>query len=416
MEHEVATGDLAAIDLTDLDLFSGGFPHEVFARFRAEAPVWWHEPTDHTPDGEGFWSVATHAETRAVLNDPVTFSSVTGGDRPFGGTLIPDSFVAGHVLNMMDDPRHGRMRRLVNKGFTPKMIGRLEDDFRARAAALVDAAVAKGEGDFLVDVAMDLPLQAISMLLGVPQDDRHRLAELVDPIFDFRGRDAFEDTAETQQAFAELLVYGTELVAQKRTHPTDDVLSVIVHAELPDEDPPRLADDELHFFFTLLFAAGADTTRNATAGGLLAMIETPGSLERLRDDRSLVPTAVEEMLRWTSPTAYNRRTATVDVELCGHSIRAGDKVVFWEPSANRDAAVFAEPDRFDVARDPNPHVAFGHGAHHCLGANLARLEMRVVVEELLGRVAAVELVGPPEWTRSNKHTGLRHLPVRIHAA
>jgi cytochrome P450 len=184
---------------------------------------------------------------------------------------------------------------------------------------------------------------------------------------------------------------------------------------MPDEEPPKLTDDELHLFFSLLFAGGSETTRNATAGGVLALIQHPDQLARLQNDRSLVPLAVEEIVRWTSPASHQRRTATRDVELAGHRIEAGDKVVLWEASANRDDAVFGDGMRFDTGRDPNPHLGFGHGVHFCLGASLAQLEIRVMLDELLERFAGFELTGEPEWTRSNKHTGLRHLPVRMHA-
>jgi cytochrome P450 len=192
------------------------------------------------------------------------------------------------------------------------------------------------------------------------------------------------------------------------------MLSIVVHASLADEEPPQLTDAELDGFFTLLFAAGADTTRNAIAGGVLALVERPDQLADLRAEPALVPTAVEEVLRWTTPAPSKRRTATVDTDLAGHRVRAGDKVLYWEASANRDEAVFERSMTFDVRREPNPHLAFGHGIHFCLGAGLARLEMRVLFEELLPRFRSVELSGPVEWTRSNRHTGLRHLPVTLH--
>ena len=404
---------LADHDLTDLDLFAHGFPHDVFALHRREAPVYWHPPTIHTPDGEGFWSVATHAESLAVMQDPVTYSSETGGTRPFGGTILPDSPAAGNALNMMDDPRHARVRRLVSKGLTPRMIGRLEDELRRRMRVLLDAVAPRGACDFVTEVASELPLQAISILLGTPEADRHQLFQWVDHVFDFQRGDAFVMSPEAVTAFGNLAEYGTRLIDEKRLRPADDMLSVVVHATLPDEDPPQLTESELQLFFSLLFAAGADTTRNATAGGLLALLQHPDELAQLRTTPALLPATVEEMVRWTSPSAYNRRTATRDVALGGQRLRAGDKVVFWEASANRDERVFADAMRFRAGRDPNPHVGFGHGIHHCLGANLARLEMRVIFEELLARLDALTLAGAPEWTRSNKHTGLRHLPIRF---
>jgi cytochrome P450 len=401
------------VDLTDLDLFSHGFPHAVFEVHRRDAPVYWHEPTDHTPDREGFWSVATYPETVGLLRDPATFSSEKGGHRPYGGTILPDTTAAGSMLNMMDDPRHQRIRRLVNRGFTPRTIVDLEEQLRRRTAECLDAALEAGVCDFLVDVALEVPLQAVCLLLGAPEEDRHRIFQWIEPTLDFEGRDAYEPTPASREASARMAEYGAALIEEKRRNPGSDMLSVVTHAELDDEDPPRLTDFELLMFFFLLFAAGAETTRNASAGGLLALLDFPDELELVRTDPTVLPTAVDEIVRYTSPTAYNRRTATVDTELGGHPIRAGDKVVFWEASANRDEAVFDDPMRLDVRRDPNPHVGFGHGAHFCLGANLARLEIRLVLEELFARCSGYELAGEPEWQRSNKHTGLRHLPLRL---
>ncbi len=376
--------------------------------------MWWHEPTAHTPGGEGFWSVHTHAECLEVIHDPAAFSSETGGSRPYGGTTIPDLAVAGMMLNMMDDPRHQRVRMLVSKGLTPRTLSRLERDLSARAARLVDGALALGECDFLTAVAGELPMQAICILLGVPETDRHQLFEWIEHSFDFKGgREAFETTEDVARAAGAMFEYGRALIAEKRARPVDDMLSVVCNATLPGEDPPRLTDQELQFFFSLIWAAGADTTRNAIAGAIVAFTEFPDQLRRLRDDAAVMPSAIEEIVRWTHPAAYNRRTATRRVDLGGRRIEAGDKVVFWEASANRDEAVFAEPFLFDIGRQPNPHLGFGHGVHHCLGANLARLEIRVVLEELLARVATIELTAGVEWTRSNKHTGIRRLPVRL---
>jgi cytochrome P450 len=402
------------VDLADLDLFADGFPHAVFTGLRAIAPVLWHEPTEHTPDGDGFWSVHGHAACMTVVHDPAAFSSETGGSRPYGGTTLNDLSVSGLMLNMMDDPRHQRVRLLVSKGLTTRMIARLDADLRARAARLIDAAVERGECDFVADVAGELPMQAICILMGIPEADRHQLFEWIEHSFDFKdGRGSFETTGDVANAAAEMFEYGTALIAEKRAHPADDMLSIVCHARLDGEEPPQLTDQELQFFFSLLWAAGADTTRNAIAGAVVAFDAFPDQWSALRSCGTTPPAAVEEIVRWTHPAAYNRRTATRDVDLCGEAVRAGDKVVFWEASANRDEHVFADPFRFDLARDPNPHLGFGHGIHHCLGANLARLETRVVLDELCTRVRGIELTGPVEWTRSNKHTGVRRLPVRL---
>lgn len=402
-------------DLTDLDNFAHGFPHELFAVHRREAPVCWHEPTRHTPGGEGFWSVATYADVLEVLNHPDVYSSERGGHREHGGTVLPDLPVAGVVLNMMDDPRHARIRRLVSKGLTPQTVRRLEGDVRRRARALLDRV--DGRVEFIGDAAAELPMQAICFLLGVPEEDRHRLFECVEHIFDVPDdRDYFDFTPAQQDALGWMVDYGSALIEEKRRKPADDMLSAVVHARLADVDPPMLTDGELYAFFSLLFAAGSDTTRNGLAGGLLALLEHPDQLDALRARRDLLPTALEEMLRWTTPSPMKRRTATRPVVLRGCAIEPGDKVVVWEGSANRDEAQFPDAHRFDVTRDPNPHLAFGHGTHYCLGAHLARLEMRVVFEELLDRFAAIELAGDVEWTRSNRHTGIRRLPVALRRA
>lgn len=405
---------LAEIDLTDLDNFADGFPHDLFVLHRREAPIRWHPATAHTPDGEGFWSVATHAESLAILRDPRTFSSETGGRRPYGGTILPDQPIAGRLLNMMDDPRHQRIRSLVSPGLTPRTIGGIEAELRRRARRLLGAVAERGECDFLVEVAAELPMQAICLLMGLPEADRHMLFEWIEHAFDFGSSRAASgyDAAFVENAI-KLHQYGARIIDERRAQPADDMLSIAVHAVLPDQDPPRLTDDELQSFFTLLFAAGADTTRNAAAGGLLALIESPGQWAKLEADRSLMTTAIEEAVRWTSPAAYNRRTATRDADFFGHAIAAGDKVVFWEASANRDERVFEDSMRFRVDRTPNPHLGFGHGVHHCLGANLARLELRVIFEETLDAFKRVELAGPVEWARSNKHTGIRHMPIRF---
>ncbi|OBH30356.1 cytochrome [Mycobacterium sp. E342] len=411
-------GALAGIDFTDLDNFANGFPHDLFAIHRREAPVYWHEPTDNTPDGEGFWSVATYAETLEVLRDPATYSSVTGGARPYGGTLLQDLAIAGQVLNMMDDPRHSQIRRLVSSGLTPRMIRLVEDDLRARARRLLDAVVPGEPFDFLVDIAAELPMQMICILLGVPESERHWLFEAIEPQFDFGGSrkatlSQLSPRTSVEEAGSRMYDYGRQLIASKRAEPTEDMLSVVANAMVDDADAPSLSDLELYLFFSLLFSAGAETTRNAVAGGLLALAGHPEQLRALRADLDALPTAVEEIVRWTSPSPSKRRTATRDVPLGGQPVRAGQKVQIWEGSANRDVGVFERADEFDITRKPNPHLGFGQGVHYCLGANLARLELRVLYEELFSRFGAVRVVRPVEWARSNRHTGIRHLVVEL---
>jgi cytochrome P450 len=337
--------DLGGVDLTDLDSFAHGFPHEVFRLHRATAPVWWHQPTRHTPDGEGFWSVATYDEVLRVLHDPATFSSETGGARPYGGTIIQDLPVAGVVLNMMDDPRHARIRRLVTKGLTPAAVRSLEGELRRRMRSLVESV--DDEFDFLVDVAAELPMQAICLLLGVPEQDRHLLFEAVEHIFDIPDESDFlAMTPKRQAAVDRMYEYGRAIIEEKRAQPRSDMLSAVIHAVLPDEDPPRLSDDELSAFFSLLFSAGAETTRNAIAGAMVAFLEWPDQLALLRRGTVPMAMAVEEILRWTTPSPSKRRTATAACVLGGQPIEPGQKVVVWEGSANRDERHFVRPDDF----------------------------------------------------------------------
>jgi cytochrome P450 len=293
---------------------------------------------------------------------------------------------------------------------TPRTLAAIEDDLRRRAALVVEEALAKADCDFLVDVAAELPLQAVAQLVGVPQQDRHRLLEWANVTLDYEDREVGEATARTQQASAEMFAYGAGLLELKRREPAQDLLSVVSNG-LIDGDP--LSDMEQHMFFSLIIAAGSETTRNSIALGTLALAENPDALEKVRQDRSLLPGAVEEILRWASSTPYNRRTATRDVEVRGQQIRAGDKVTLWWASGNRDESVFANPYAFDITRNPNPHIAFGRGTHFCLGAALARMEIRVVVDALLDRVGEVSLTGPVEYVRSNKHAGVRHMPVHL---
>ncbi|MFB1295063.1 cytochrome P450 [Mycobacterium sp. pW049] len=401
-------------DLTDLDRFTTGFPFEVFDVLRRDAPVWWHPPTAHSPGGEGFWALSRHADIVAAAADSETFSSETGGDRQGGGTTLEDmpmEFAVGALLNMMDDPRHAQFRRLLAPSTTPRALQAIADDLRSRAIDIVDAALAKGECDFLIDVAAELPLQAVAELAGVPQEDRHELMNWANVTLDYEEREIGEVSDRVAQAQAQMFTYGTKLLERKRGEPpAADLLSLVTHSTI---DGAPLSENEQRLFLSLIIAAGSETTRNSIALGMSALSERPGVWERLRDNRALLPTAVEEMLRWASSTPYNRRTATRDVELHGQRIRAGDKVSLWWASANRDEAVFAEPYTFDVNRNPNPHLAFGRGVHFCLGASLARMEMRVMFDVLLDRVATVTRTGPIEYVRSNKHSGVRHMPVTL---
>ncbi|MDP7736886.1 cytochrome P450 [Mycobacterium paragordonae] len=401
------------VDLTDPANFDHGFPYHLFDAHRREAPVFWHEPTAHTPDGEGFWSVATYTETIAVLRDSVTFSSETGGKRPFGGTLLQDFPVSGRLINMMDDPRHAAIRRLVSSGLGPRMIGRIEDDLRRRARRLFDQIKPGEPFDFAADVAAELPTQMICILLGVPEVDRHWLFEEIEAGLNFRGSSKqFVSWIYGTDAQSRRDDYGRELIARKRAEPGDDMLSIVANATVDGQ--PFMSDEEVYLFFHQLFSAGSDTTRSVTSVSLLALAQRPDQWHQLRRDPGMLPTAIEEFVRWTTPSPSKRRTATRDVTLAGHHIEEGQKVLVWDASANRDPSVFDRADEFDITRKPNPHLGFGQGVHYCLGATLARLELRVFFEELLPRFERVEVLAPPEWAGSNRRNGLRSLQVRMH--
>jgi cytochrome P450 len=395
-----------AVDLSDPRSFAGGFPHDMFTWLRAHAPVWWHEPTAVTPDGEGFWVVSSYEHVMAVLRDPDTYSSETGGGRVHGGTAIKDERQIGELLNLTDDPKHRRMRSLVNAGFTPRAIEALGADIRGRLADLLDRCPVGEPFEFVSAVASELPLQVICSILGIPQDDRRLLCDWMD-----RGIETASGSIIAPEYSARLREYGIQLIAAKRREPADDVLSTVVHAR-SDDDGSTLTDRELLGFFALLFPAGAETTRSAIAGAVKIFVDHPDQFARLQADPGLAPAAAEEVVRWTTPSVYKRRTATRDTELGGVPIRAGDKVVFWEMSANRDERVFERPFEVDLGRTPNPHVGFGWGVHFCLGAHLARLELRTTLEELAARYDGFEAAGPYEWMPNNRLFGLRRLPVR----
>jgi cytochrome P450 len=392
-----------AIDLSDDETFRGGFPHDRFRWLRDHDPVSWHEPTARTPDGEGFWVVSRHADVATVLRDPVTFSSDRGGIRERGGTAIKDERTAGVMLNQTDDPQHQRLRSLVNRGFTPRAVAALTDELRRRAAGLLDGAGDR-PFDFVQTFARELPSQAICLVLGVPEHDQPELLDWLDA-----GIEDDSPSILSPEAMRKIRSYAVELIAAKRARPDGAIMSTIVHAR--GDDGEGLRDDELIAFFALLFPAGSETTRSALAGAVAAFADQPEELEKLRADPSLTATAIEEIVRWTTPSVYKRRTASRATQLAGVPIGAGDKLTFWEMSANRDERAFADPFRFDVARTPNPHLGFGWGTHFCLGAGLARLEIKVLLDLLIQRDVRVERAGDVQWMPNNRLFGLKSLPV-----
>ncbi len=389
--------------LLDAETFRAGAPHALFARMRAEAPVCWQPE----PAGPGFWALTKHADVLAVSRDSATFSSARAGYMT--QDMDPAAVAQSRLMLLgMDPPEHTRLRGLVNKGFTPRRVARLEKRIRELSASIVDAVAERGACDFVSEVSGELPSLLIAELMGIPPDDGRRLYELTERMHQSGA------PTDAQAAVLEMLRYSAGVRAAKRARPAGDIATVLLQAELEGE---RLSDLEFDLFFLLLINAGGDTTRNLVASGMLALLEHETELETLRRERALLPSAIEEMLRFVPPVVQFRRTVTRDTELRGQRIREGEKVVMLYPSANRDEEVFAEPDRFDIRRAPNPHLAFGGGgAHYCLGANLARLEIRCLFDAVLDRLVEIELAGPVERLHSWFIDGPRRMPVRFRAA
>lgn len=402
------------IDLVDPDNFVSGRHHEMFKLLRAEDPVHWTEPEGEVP----FWSITKLRDLQTVNRDTETFSSETGGTQRIDIASIDPTFdTRGSMLIDTDPPKHTRYRRIVNKGFTPRMIGLLETHLLYRAELIVDEVIGAGECDFVNDLAAELPLQAIVEMMGVPQKDRHLIFEwtntmigMTDP--EYVAEEGDEDAG--RNAAMQLYMYSNALAAERRDDPRDDIVTKLLDA---DVDGEALTEEEFDMFMLLLSVAGSETTRTATSHGIQALFDHPDQMQLLQDrldDDELIASAIEEMVRWATPVHHFRRTATRDTELRGKKIKAGDKVVMWHVSANRDEEIFDEPFRFDIQRSPNEHIAFGGGgAHFCLGANLARAELRIIFREILRRMPDIAPAGPPQLLRSNFINGVKHLPVRF---
>jgi len=392
-------------DLSDPDTFRDGFPHAAFATLRREAPVWFHERD--FPGGSGFWVVSRYDDVKSVGTRPRLFSSAKGVTIRTEQSQVE---MGQSSMLFMDPPQHGRYRRLVAPVFTPRRLAEIEERVRLRARAIVDAVAPRGECDFVADLAAELPLQMIADLMGVPQDERPRVFEASNRIIGSEDPDLGGSVEDAERGARDLFVLAHGLAEDRLAHPRDDVVSALLHGEVDGE---RLTPLQFDGFFVLLAIAGNETTRNQTAHGMRLLLEHPAERRRLAADPGLLPSAIEEMLRYNPPVMYFRRTATEDVELGGARIRAGDKVTLWYPSANRDETVFPDPDRFDVARAPNDHLAFGFGEHYCLGAHLARMQMRVLFEEVLARMPDVELDGEIARLRSHFIDGIKRMPVRF---
>jgi cholest-4-en-3-one 26-monooxygenase len=396
---------LADVDLFNPDTFVAGVPHQAFRVMRKEAPIHFQKEEG----GVGYWCVTKYEDVVTVSKDPHTFSSKRGGtnirDYP------PEDLSAIQMMMVnMDPPQHNQFRKLASTGFTPRMVARLEPRIRAAAKEIVDQVAKKGSAEFVTSIAAELPLQVIADLLGVPQEDRHKLFDWSNRLIGFDDPEFQTSFEDGKAAAAELWMYASSLAEQRRDHKGEDLVSVLINAEIEGE---RLTEMEFDSFFLLLTVAGNETTRNLISGGLLALIEHPEERARLIREPALIPSAVEEMLRWVTPVMYFRRTATKDTVLRGQKIREGDKVVMYYSSANRDEDVFAASETFDVSRTPNDHLAFGTGQHFCLGANLARLEIRLIFEELTRRLPDIALAGPVRRLRSNFINGFKQIPIQF---
>jgi cytochrome P450 len=387
---------IGGVDLADPHTYESGMPYEAFRELRRRAPVAWHP----YKDGNGFFALTGYDEVQAVSRDSATWSAKANG------VLLSVAEQVAPILLHEDPPRHTALRKLINKGFTPRQVDRLNDHIADMARQIVDEVIERGECEFVDDVAGALPSYVIAEMLGIPLEDGRRLYELTEILHTgFVGDDSDE------QAKMQMFQYATELAARKRANPGDDIATSLLQAEVDGE---RLTDLEFILFFMVLIDAGGDTTRNLIAAGILALMQYPVERQRLSSDPSLLPTAIEEMLRYTSPVTGFVRTATKDTELRGIPVKAGDRVAMFYPSANRDESRFADPDRFDVGRTPNPHLAFGGGGtHFCLGANLARAEAAAIIPEVLSRMDGLELAGPVQRMRSDLINGIKSMPVRF---
>jgi cytochrome P450 len=411
--------EVVDVELYDPQLWaSGGQPDEVFAALRASAPVAWvDEPALlGWPAGPGYWGVFRHADVRTVNTHPESFSSQLGATQ-IRDPLPDDLAFQRRMLLNLDPPDHTVLRRTVNRAFTPRAVARLTDWVHRRAAAIVGALAATTSADFAQDIGRDLPLLTLAEIMGVPTEDRHLLFEWANRVIGVHDEDYAKGSIgdgtrppvdpRSRASLQDMFDYAHDLAERKRAAPGEDLLSMLL-AGVAGEP---LTDEEFENFFFLLSVAGNETLRNAIPGGMLALLEHRDQLARLRADRSLLPTAVDEMLRWVTPVTQFRRTATRDTELGGQHIAAGEKVVVYYASANRDETVFDRPEVFDVGRTPNDHLTFGVGPHFCLGAGLARLQMSALFGQVLDHLHDVDLAGDVVRLRSNFQNGIKRLPI-----
>jgi len=405
------------VDLTDSALYANGFPHEIFTSLRYEEPVRWQAFPDSFPGNHdsGFWVLSKHQDVQAVSRNPELFCAFDGPQ------LSHQPEIAGAMLVSMDGTDHVRQRRLISAGFTPRMVKQLEQQIRRWAESIVDGALQQGECDFVSEIAYKLPMHVIADIVGIPLEDRDWLFTLTNEALQGSNTESAQPPpGEYPQSQITMFEYAQKLGQEKRSHPQDDVWTILSTVEVETDDGGRtaLSEIELDLFFILLTIAGSETTRNAVSQGLVALLDHPGQLERLRRDPGAMSLAVEEVLRWSSPVSYFARRATRDTEIRGVPVAQGDRVTMWFPSANRDEEVFDDPFRFDIGRSPNPHVAFGGGGvHFCLGAHLARRELATLLEVLFERTRRIELAGVPSYTSLGIFNPIllfmRQLPIRV---
>jgi cholest-4-en-3-one 26-monooxygenase len=396
-------------DFTDPDLYAVRVPQDEFAELRHSAPVWWNPQRRGIGgfDDEGFWAVTRHADIVEISRDSDTYSTWenTAIIRHAEGATRESIELQRFVMLNIDPPQHTKLRGIVSRGFTPRAIGSLRDVLTARAARIAETAAAAGTGDFVRDVAAELPLQAIAELIGVPQEDRGKVFEWSN---DMVGYDDPEYTADPAAAAAELIGYSMAMAEDRRHCPRDDIVTKLTQAQV---DGDSLSADEFGFFVILLAVAGNETTRNAISHGMLAFLDHPDQWELFCAERP--GTAVDEIVRWATPVTVFQRTALRDTTLGGQQIKTGQRVGLFYRSANFDEDVFDHPERFDIRRDPNPHLGFGgSGAHFCLGASLARLEIDLIFNAVADAMPGIGKAGDPVRLRSGWLNGIKRLPVR----
>ena len=391
---------------------SNGPPHEIWTQLRAESPVHWCE----VPGIEPFWAITRREDICSIGSQPGKFLSAPGITPLRADRRRESGGVASmRVVITMDPPEHRKVRKIASPWFTRRALGRIDAAVRESARSLVDELAGEGETDLATGMAVSHPLRILAAALGVPREQEPKILELSNRLFapddpELGAGSSPEVFRKLGQEFVELFL---PIIQDRRANPTNDLASLVANGAI-DGDP--LGPAETLGYYLIIFSAGHDTTKNALAGGFRALIEHPAEFDKVRNDLSRAPDAVEEILRWTSPVNYMKRTAARDVEVGGQKIREGESLMLFYASANRDESVFDEPFRFDIDRKPNRHVAFGHGEHFCMGAHLARRSQQAIVEELARRVDHWEIIGEPEWISASFVVGLKHLPVRYRIA